>query len=42
VERLVKLRTLWAPLTFRNKPVVKKIKREERLVEEVVAHCPRR
>lgn len=37
----MKLRYLWASLTFRNRPVVKKIKREERLVEEVVAHCPR-
>lgn len=39
---MMKLRYLWASLTFRNRPVVKKIKREERLVEEVVAHCPRR
>ena len=38
----MKLCTLWAWLTFRNRPVVKKIKREERLVEEVVVHCPRR
>ena len=38
----MKLRHLWASLTFRNRPVVKKIKREERLVEEVIAHCPRR
>ena len=35
---MMKLRYLWASLTFRNRPVVKKIKTEERLVEEVVAH----
>ncbi len=29
---MMKLRYLWAFLTFRNKPVVKKIKTEERLV----------
>lgn len=38
---MMKLRYLWASLIFRNKPVVKKVKAEERLVEEVVAHCPR-
>lgn len=38
---MMKLRYLWASLTFRNKPVIKKVHAEERLVEEVVAHCPR-
>jgi hypothetical protein len=38
---LMRLRYLFASLTFRNKPVVKKIRASERLVEEVIAHCPR-
>ncbi len=36
----MRLRYLWASLTFRNRPVVKKVKTEEGLVEDVIAHCP--
>jgi hypothetical protein len=41
VEQLTRLRYLFASLTFRNKPVVKKIRDSEGLVEEVIAHCPK-
>lgn len=41
MERFVKIRFLFARVTFRNRPVVKKTKIEEDVVEEVLRYCPR-
>jgi hypothetical protein len=38
---LTRLRYLLASLTFRSKPVVKKIRDSKGLVEEVITHCPK-
>ncbi|WP_193383984.1 hypothetical protein [Pyrobaculum ferrireducens] len=36
-----RLRYLWASLVFRNKPVIRRVKPVEELIDEVVRHCPR-
>ncbi|MEM0484947.1 MAG: hypothetical protein QW434_09675 [Pyrobaculum sp.] len=41
MEVWYKLRYLWASLTFRERPVVKRVRYVEDLVEEVMRHCPR-
>ncbi|ACB39173.1 hypothetical protein [Pyrobaculum neutrophilum] len=42
MEELTRLRYMWAHLTFRNKPVIKKARREEGdPLEEVLKLCPR-
>ncbi|ABL88492.1 conserved hypothetical protein [Pyrobaculum islandicum DSM 4184] len=42
MKRFAQLRYLWAYLTFRNRPVVKRVRAEEgEVVEEVLRLCPR-
>lgn len=41
VDVWYKLRYLWASLTYRGRPVVRRVRYTEDIVEEVVRHCPR-
>ncbi|MEM3996702.1 MAG: hypothetical protein QXP31_06550 [Pyrobaculum sp.] len=42
MEVYARLRYLWASITYRNKPVIKKVREDYEPVEEAVRHCPRR